>query len=66
MIEEAESEVRGKDEIIDYEIMADDKNNLRELVVKNIVDDLDKDEIKETLRRGIRLYAKKYLHKEEG
>lgn len=65
MIDEAETDIRDKDEIIDYEIIADERNNLRELVVRNITDELDKDEIKETLRRGVRLYAKRYLKKKE-
>ena len=65
MAEEAESEARSKDEVIEYEVIADDKNNLRELIVRNIADELDMEDIKETLRRGIRLYAKKYLRKEE-
>ncbi len=64
MVEEAEAEIRGKDEIIDYELIGDEKNNLRELIVRNITDELDKDEIKETLRRSIRLYARRHLRRE--
>ncbi len=61
MMEEAEAGIRKQSEVMDYNYVEDPEGNLREIVVKNLVDEVDLEDVKETLRHSLMVYANRYL-----